>query len=355
MNNPRISIIVPVYKAESFLHKCVESILNQTERDIELILVDDGSPDRSGEICDDYGLKDSRVRVIHQKNAGVSAARNRGIQEARGAFVGFVDSDDWVMEDMYMTMLSEAGISCADIVMCDVLTVYEDGTTQSDSIPKLPETCNLNSDGLYPELMLEFAGSACRCIYKRSLINEKKIQFPEGLKFSEDRIFNIYAMGYANNIRYIKQPFYLRYVNMASCVNSYHKDHFQQAKFAAEETQKAIRLVWNDDAVYQKTYLRQFVDASCSAVRSITNAGKQLTLIEKIRKLNEICNDSDLQNAFLQSGYLGENGDWIQKKRIFSLCWYNDTAKQKVENIKEVYTATGVMGVVKKCVSKLKK
>lgn len=95
---PKVSVIVPVYKAEKYLRKCVDSILAQTFRDFEVILVDDGSPDKSGEICDEYARKDPRVRVIHKENGGVSSARNKGIDEARGEYISFLDSDDYWLE-----------------------------------------------------------------------------------------------------------------------------------------------------------------------------------------------------------------------------------------------------------------
>ena len=93
---PLISVIVPVYKVEKYLHRCVDSILNQTYRNLEIILVDDGSPDNCGAICDEYAAKDNRIRVIHQENTGVSAARNAGLEACTGEYVAFVDSDDYV-------------------------------------------------------------------------------------------------------------------------------------------------------------------------------------------------------------------------------------------------------------------
>ena len=96
---PKVSIIVPVYKAEQYLHRCVDSILSQSFTDCELILVDDGSPDKSGEICDEYASRDSRIQVIHKQNGGVSSARNAGLDVAHGEYVWFVDSDDWIEND----------------------------------------------------------------------------------------------------------------------------------------------------------------------------------------------------------------------------------------------------------------
>lgn len=113
-----ISVIVPVYETEAFLHACVDSILNQTVQDLELLLIDDGSPDQSGAICDEYARRDSRVRVFHTKNHGLSAARNLGLREARGEFIGFVDSDDWIEPDMFEVLLKNIEASGADISVC---------------------------------------------------------------------------------------------------------------------------------------------------------------------------------------------------------------------------------------------
>ena len=111
-----ISVIVPVYKVEGLLERCVDSILAQTFKNLEVILVDDGSPDCSGEICDAYGRKDSRVRVIHKPNGGLSSARNAGLDAARGDYIGFVDSDDWIEPDGYRLMLEQALSHGAELV-----------------------------------------------------------------------------------------------------------------------------------------------------------------------------------------------------------------------------------------------
>ena len=118
--NPQISIIVPVYKVEPYIRRCVDSILSQTFTDFELILVDDGSPDGCPAICDEYAQKDDRIRVIHKKNGGLSDARNAGLDIAIGEFIGFIDSDDWVASNMYEIMLSEISKNNADIVVCGI-------------------------------------------------------------------------------------------------------------------------------------------------------------------------------------------------------------------------------------------
>lgn len=124
--NPEISIVVPVYKVERYLPKCIESLLAQTLANIEIILVDDGSPDRCGEICDAYAATDARIRVIHKTNEGVSAARNDGIAVAKAPVIGFVDSDDWIEPDMYEVLLKALKDSDADMAVCNVWYDYAD-------------------------------------------------------------------------------------------------------------------------------------------------------------------------------------------------------------------------------------
>ncbi|WML47811.1 glycosyltransferase [Neobacillus sp. PS3-34] len=136
--NPRISIIVPVYNVEPYLHKCVNSILSQTFSDFELILIDDGSPDKCLAICDEYAKQDSRVRVVHKENGGLSSARNAGIEIAKGSYIGFVDSDDYIHERMYELLYEKAILYSSDIVVCDYLKVNENEIFDTKNITKEP-------------------------------------------------------------------------------------------------------------------------------------------------------------------------------------------------------------------------
>lgn len=128
MNNPPvISVIVPIYKAEPYLRRCVNSIRNQTYTNLEIILVDDGSPDKCGEICDSFAKEDSRIRVFHKENGGQSSARNLGLDNMTGEYVGFVDSDDWIEADMYQRLYALSHIHDAQIVCCGIQKDYPNG------------------------------------------------------------------------------------------------------------------------------------------------------------------------------------------------------------------------------------
>lgn len=121
---PEISVIVPVYNCEKYIRKCIESILDQTFKDLELLLIDDGSVDESGKICDEFKLKDKRVKVIHEKNSGVSIARNVGINIAKGKYIGFVDGDDYLAPDMYESLYKNLQENNADIAICGIMNCF---------------------------------------------------------------------------------------------------------------------------------------------------------------------------------------------------------------------------------------
>lgn len=348
-----VSVIVPVYNVEKYLHRCVDSILAQTFTDFELILVDDGSPDHCGAICDEYARKDARVRVIHQKNAGVSAARNRGIREAAGEFVGFVDADDWILPEMYENMILDALSNQADIVMCDAMTVYSDGKEEIDTITQLPANTVLDHDSLKPGIMLEFAGAVWRCLYRSRLLKEKRVVFPTGLKLSEDRVFNIYAMGYARRIIYLKTEYYMRFVNTESAVNSFHKDYFQVAKLAKEHTRRAIELAWENKEEYQIAYLQQYVQAAIQAVDNLKHENSIYPWPMRIKKVKEICADLELRNAILTYGYGGIKGKWIAENRAVLLSLRNDKWYWLVLHARSIYIEYGLVGLLKKSARKI--
>ena len=156
---PKLSVIVPVYNTEKYLPVCVDSILAQTFTDFELILVDDGSADGSGGICDKYAAGDARVRVIHQPNGGVTNARKNGVRQACGMYFSFIDSDDWIHPEMFEQMVGKAVETNADVVVCDLSLEFEDNVQLQPSLAE---------EGFYPKAAL------CEHIYPTMLMD---IQF----------------------------------------------------------------------------------------------------------------------------------------------------------------------------------
>ena len=205
---PKLSIIVPVYKVEKYIHKCVDSILTQTFTDFELILVDDGSPDNSGIICDEYEVLDNRIKVIHKKNGGLSSARNAGLDVAKGDYIAFIDSDDYITADMFETMLDVAIKNNADMVKCGFKEFNEKGTiTKTVGFEKQEVLDNDETFGALMDLYFDSVlyKIACNAIYVRGIA--LKVRFPEGL-INEDNYSAGMYLFYAKRIVTINKEFY---------------------------------------------------------------------------------------------------------------------------------------------------
>ena len=177
-SQPKISVIVPVYKVENFLDRCVESIVGQTYENLEIILVDDGSPDNCPALCDAAAAKDARIRVIHQKNGGLSAARNAGLDAARGAWIGFVDSDDYIAPEMYEVLYQAVQSTGADLALCDYAEVDETGA------PCLPPYTGLAQRIFTGRELLKratntMAQPAWNKLYRRAIFAQ--LRYPEGI------------------------------------------------------------------------------------------------------------------------------------------------------------------------------
>lgn len=200
---PKISVIVPVYKAEAYLHRCVDSILAQTFKDIEVLLINDGSPDRSGEICDEYSHEDSRIRVFHKENGGVSSARQCGLDNAIGEYVIHVDPDDWIEKDMYERMYNVAQCNGADMVICDI---HIDGTTKTFLASQNFE--ELDHIYILKQMYHYMCGSCCNKLVRRSCFSQYNIRFPSELFYGEDLYVNTCLLSNSIKIAYIPTALY---------------------------------------------------------------------------------------------------------------------------------------------------
>ena len=203
--NPLISIIIPVYNVQSFLDDCLQSVLAQSYKNLEIILVDDGSTDASGDMCQLYAKQDSRIKVIVQKNAGMSAARNTGIEAAHGEFLCFIDSDDFVMPTMIATLFELLTEQGADVSVCGVTDQYKNKSThQSQEQSVFTCSCERGFD-----LMLagkKIAGSSCNKLFPRSLIGQHR--YPLN-RIYEDAIFQTDVLLHAGKWAVTTQPLYV--------------------------------------------------------------------------------------------------------------------------------------------------
>ena len=173
MEKDLISVIVPVYKVEKYLEKCIESVLKQTYTNLQIILVDDGSPDNCGKICDEYAKKDSRIEVIHKINGGLSDARNVGINRANGRYIGFVDSDDYIKEDMYEKLINLIKEYDADISICNLYDVIDGKEYVRNKDNGIHEYSRID---ILKEILLDknIQSYAWNKLYKKELFDEIK-------------------------------------------------------------------------------------------------------------------------------------------------------------------------------------
>lgn len=238
--NYKISVIVPVYNVEKYLVRCVESLLKQTLKEIEIILVDDGSPDRCPVMCDSYEKKYDNVVTIHKKNAGLGMARNSGLEIAKGEYVAFVDSDDYVEKEMYEVLYNIAKEKKADVVISGGFisegayrTVKVNKETENELIYEGEEVklLALKMTGSLPEHQFDFehAMSACKGIYKNELIVSNGVCFhSERELISEDLLFHYDIVQYAKKAIVIPKCFYHYCLNNESLTKKYYKDRFQR-------------------------------------------------------------------------------------------------------------------------------
>lgn len=221
---PKISVIVPVYKAENYLHRCVDSLLAQTFEDFEILLVDDGSPDASGSICDEYAQKDHRIRVFHKENGGVSSARQCGIDHAQGEYTIHADPDDWVDASMLAELYAKAKEEDADMVICDFYEEYKD-----KQIYRKQQPTALDSNTVLKELFQQLHGSCWNKLVKRACYKEYGIKFDQELSFCEDLYFHASLLLNPIKILYVPRAYYHydNYINTNSIIKVYNEYMFK--------------------------------------------------------------------------------------------------------------------------------
>lgn len=205
MDAPLISVIVPIYKVERYLDRCVQSIVDQSYKHLEIILVDDGSPDHCPSMCDAWAARDSRIKVIHKENGGLSDARNAGMAIAGGEYIGFIDSDDYIAPAMYQLLLERLQVDGSDISACGVDMVYEDGSAHQRLTPE--DSCVLSAEAAVEAVVREswLKQPVWYKLYKAELVRD--IRFPVG-KYHEDIFWTWQAVARAQKVSIFDTPCY---------------------------------------------------------------------------------------------------------------------------------------------------
>lgn len=310
MEKVLVSIVVPVYNVERYLEKCVESLIKQTLNDIEIILVDDGSKDSSGLICDKLAKKDSRIKVIHKENAGLGLARNSGMELCTGEFIGFVDSDDYVDINMFKTLYDYAQKNNADYVRCENLIVDENDSIVDNSMYALKEG-KYEKEDIIQKLVCPMFGkelnegkeahigiSVWRAIYKTKIIKDNNITFPSERKvISEDIPFNLDFLMKAEVAYVVKKQFYYYVVRKESLTKVFREDRFEKEKSLYYYLRKKLSYYGLLEQCSNR--IKRFtLDRGRRCIKGILN-NKNYSTIKKYNTVREILNDEIFEEIFM--------------------------------------------------------
>lgn len=278
-----ISIVVPVYKVEMCLSRCIDSILAQTYQDWELILVDDGSPDRSGEICDAYALKDARIHVLHQQNQGVSAARNHGIGLAKGEYITFVDSDDYLDQDFLSSFDLEHG---ADLQVQGMISTYPDKDDQT----LLPIVTHSQNTSVYEALScadnVRFLFSPWAKLFRTSILRDHVVSFPTEICYTEDEVFVKRFLTHATSVRIFGQAHYY-YTHESSAPLSgrdYSSEELHRCLVVDHDTHNQFEKMINLPQAYTCIYIRRKSYLIHRIIHKIAHEPASVDLIEDFIK-----------------------------------------------------------------------
>lgn len=293
---PKVSIIVPIYNVEKFLDRCIQSLVNQTLNDIEIILVDDGSPDNCPKMCDEYAQKDSRIKVIHKKNAGLGYARNSGLEIATGEYVAFVDSDDYVDTTIYEKLYNETICFKYDIVYCGFVVERKDKSTYKENTKdrdlKNPKeilelcrnmiACNVGVKEERSESMAVWHG-----IYKKEIIDKHHIKFESEREIlSEDIVFDVLFIPLCKSIRTIQDALYVHCFNNESLSKTFNANKIEKNISLYKRLNEIIKKYGLND--FKLNIVRFFIGYNRSFLRSIFNSdiNDKKELCKKIFDLN---------------------------------------------------------------------
>lgn len=327
MEKPKVSIIIPVYNVEKYLDRCIQSILNQTYKDLEVILVDDGSPDSCPQICDTFETKYENIRVVHKENGGLSSARLAGFKLAKGEYILFIDSDDYISKHMVEKLVSAIESKQADLAMCSY-NIEHNGKKQEILLPYSCDTISGKTD-IQNQYILPLIGNSrqginipgflCIRLFRKSLIREDFFG-SERIYYKEDHVFDLLYADYINKIALVNEPLYFYCFNDQSLSNSYRKDKWGMYKnlYKFNETYLEKRNVKDSER------LTNFLISAIFA--SVDNAVMTGSYIKFMQEIKSLRNDSLAKRGI--SGDLQQTSTshrltiWMLKFRLYPLLYF---------------------------------
>ncbi len=316
-----ISIIVPVYNVEKFLKRCIDSILAQTFTDFELILVDDGSPDNCGEICDEYAKSDKRVRVIHQENSGVSSTRNKGLIQATGNYIMFCDSDDFVEPNWCNDMLETMKQHNAGMALSSYYFYYQDSNQKKPLLFQCDRTLILEKNQFWNIYMQNLLNMPWNKIYRRDVIENNHIRFDTAISYNEDLLFILeYIRHMEGGFSFVNKQLY-NYVqgNLNSLTKSYMPGLWEIKNRVFESLDETLSTCAIEREQIQNEYYSKYIWAILSAISSELNRQNKAGFVKKYIHLFQILHSCKARKAF-QYGTFDSDVPPLYKTVIKSQC-----------------------------------
>lgn len=325
----KISVVVPVYNVEKYLDRCVQSIINQSLKDIEIILVDDGSPDSCPALCDKYAQNDSRIKVVHKKNQGLGFARNSGIEVSTGEYITFVDSDDYIARDALEKVYSRLKETKADCCIAGLTDKKDSGEEIKRENP-LGDVV-LEKDAILSKVLLGMVGaepeykkdtyigmSTCKCTYLNKILKENQLRFPSEREYiSEDMIFQLRVFPFLNRVCTLSYPYYYYCHNEASTslTQKYSKDRFYRYETLYK---KELAMLENLGEIENGKYraARMFLGNIRVCIKQISG-NSRISRKEKEKLILEIANNKTFLNVI--SWYPWRKNPFKQKIMTFLL------------------------------------
>lgn len=303
-NNVAISVIVPAYNVERYLEKCIDSILAQTFTDYELILIDDGSTDKSGEICDEYLLKNHRIKVLHNANGGVSTARNEGIRLAGGKYISFVDADDTVDSDCFEKLILAAAEKDYDFAICGFKKIRKPSKNKEAVVYQYCYDLT-GSIEEFLSCIPQYIDNAllqgpCNKLFKTQIIKEYNLLFPLDMNFGEDTVFVYKYLLHTKNVASIKDCLYnYRQLKSQTLSSRFREDKLDIYLLLFRELNNLLNN-YNVDLNKEKDYLiEQYkCGAFVSCTRELFVAKPKLDRKQRLEQIKKMISNTDIRNAF---------------------------------------------------------
>lgn len=335
----KVSVIIPVYNAEDYIKECIESMLKQTYKNIEIILINDGSKDLSADIIDEYAEQDNRIKAIHIKNSGVSTARNIGLQNSTGDWITFVDSDDWAEPDMVSFAVKKAEETDADIVMWSYFKNYANQQLSLSLLPGGNQVIEEDKDlfhlkaiySMYGEKGVKESVSSgtvwCK-LYKRSLIENNGLQFKVGLTRAQDTIFTINAVECATKIVYYEKNLYHYRITNTSTTSGtrYIKDTKSPFNMLLNEFYSFIKNFNKNEDYYNVFYARTIQVLMWHLKHNYFHPDNTIGFFQRRKEIRKIISKKPFDIALMKVDYnlLPKKEKLMAKlfKHNFILCFY---------------------------------